>query len=705
MKNFTLVINEGIATITFDLPKSSVNILSQVVLEELDVLLDELKQNTDIKIAHFVSAKPNIFIAGADISEIRSLDDEQVSYELVRKGQIILEKIEHLPFPTIAVINGACLGGGFELALRCTYRIATENKATKIGLPEVNLGVLPGFGGTQKLKCLIGPAKAIELILGAKMINGAKALKLGMVDACVPQGYLDFKVESFTQQVLDPRRRATILKKRHKLGFLERFLPSIIYKVAYKTVMQKTKGKYPAPLAIIALFKKTQGMSIGPALEVEARAFSKLCITPESKNLISVYYAIEAVKNEKPLVEKSELHPIKFTSVIGGGTMGGGIVWLFAKMGLLVRLKVRGFEQAAKTMQSVAQSFNILKKRRRLNAREVDAKMTRISYGIDYDSLRHSDLALEAIIEDIDAKKEAYDELEAVMNEKAIIASNTSSLSITMLSNHLKHPERFIGMHFFNPVPLMPLVEVIPSDKTSEHVISTVVAMAKKAGKTPIVVKDGAGFLVNRILLPYINECAKILDEGGDIKSIDKIIENFGMPMGPFTLADTVGLDVGFKVAKILEESYGKRMAVSPLLNSAYNDLHLLGKKGKRGFYIHDGKTKEVNADVTKLKSGNTRFEPQEVIDRAMLIMVNEAARCLDEGVVKNAQHLDVAMIFGTGFPPFLGGLLKYADSYGIDNVLHTLERLQDKYGERFEPSPLIVKLYKEKSLFYKGLK
>ena len=705
MKNFALLINEGIATITFDLPQSSVNILSQVVLEELDGILDDLNENREIKVAHFVSAKPNIFIAGADISEIRSLDDEQVSYELVRKGQMILEKIEHLPFPTIAVIDGACLGGGFELALRCSYRIATQNRATKIGLPEVNLGVLPGFGGTQKLKCLIGPAKAIELILGAKMINGAKALKLGMVDACVPQGYLDFKVESFTQEILDSKGRASILKKRHKLGLMERFLPSLIYKFATKTVMQKTKGKYPAPLAVITLFQKTQGMSIGRGLEVEARAFSKLCITSESKNLISVYYAIEAVKNEKPLVEASKLHPIKFTSVIGGGTMGGGIVWLFAKMDLLVRLKVRGFEQAAKTLQSVAQSFNILKKRRRLNAREIDRKMTRISYGIDYESLRHSDLALEAIIEDVDAKKAAYDELEAVMDEKAIIASNTSSLSINMLSDHLKHPERFIGMHFFNPVPMMPLVEVIPSDKTSDHVISTVVAMAKKAGKTPIVVKDGAGFLVNRILLPYINECARILDEGGDIKSIDKIIENFGMPMGPFTLADTVGLDVGYKVAKILEESYGERMAVSPLLNSAYNDLHLLGKKGKRGFYIHDGKSKEVNADVSKLKNGNKRFEAQEIIDRAILIMVNEAALCLDEGVVENAQHLDVAMIFGTGFPPFLGGLLKYADSYGLDNVLDTLERLEDKYGERFAPAPLIVKLSKDKSHFYKGLK
>jgi len=703
--NFTLTIEEGIATLVFDIPDSKVNILNHQWMEELKTHLDALKSNTQIKVLRFVSSKKDIFIAGADITEIRSLDDCDTAYNVVRHGQIILEKIAYLPFPTIAVIDGACLGGGFELALRCTYRIATENKATKIGLPEVNLGVLPGFGGTQTLQQLIGPSKALELILGAKYINGAKALKLGMVDACVPQGYLDFKLAAFTQNILNPSQREAILKKRYKPTMVERLFPWLITSVAYKTVMQKTKGHYPAPLAIIEIFKKTRGMDPTRALELEARTFAQMAVTPESKNLISVYFAIEAVKNEKQLVAKEALLPIKFTSVIGGGAMGGGIVWLFAKMDLLVRLYARSFDKAAQTLQHVAQSFEFLKKRRALNAREVDMKLSLISYGTDLSSFGHSDLAIEAIVEDMATKKQTFNDLEAVMREDAIIATNTSSLSIDLLASEMKHPQRFIGMHFFNPVEQMPLVEIIPSKQTKPEVIATIVALAKKAGKTPIVVNDCPGFLVNRILLPYINECAKMVDQGESVEHIDTLIEKFGMPMGPFVLADTVGLDVGYKVASVLSQGYGERMEVSKLLDRAYNELHLLGKKAKRGFYVHEGKDRTLNPDIEALKSEKMRFSDEEIVDRAMLIMVNEAAYCLSEGIVKNAQHLDVAMIMGTGFPPFRGGLLKYADTYGLEKVLHSLLRLRDKYGMRFEPAPLLLELAHKGSTFYKGIK
>ena len=691
----------GIATLTFDMPSSKVNLLSTEVLLELDALLDDLIKRDDIKVLLFESAKENIFIAGANIEEIKALKTEDEAYEIVRKGQMILARIRVLPFPTVAVIDGACLGGGFELALRCDFRICTENSATKIGLPEVNLGVLPGFGGTQKLKELIGASKAIELILGGKVINGKKALKLGMVDACVPQGYLEFKLESFVEQILDTEGKSKILAKRHKLTFVERFLPFLIWKFALKTVMAKTKGQYPAPLAIIKLFKETQNLPINEGLNCEARHFSKLAVTPISKNLISLFFAIEGIKNEKLSVPKEELLPINIISVVGGGTMGGGIVWLFAKINKSVRLKVRGFKQAGATIASVAKSFEAIRKRRRLTAREVDMKMTRISYGTDYQSLQQSDLIVEAIVENVDAKQESYEKLEEVLSKEAIIASNTSSLSISMLSSKMKNPERFVGMHFFNPVPLMPLVEVIPGEKTEDKVIATVVDLAKKAGKTPIVVKDCAGFLVNRILLPYINESARLLEEGGDIARIDKIILNFGMPMGPFTLADEVGLDVGFKVAKVLESGYGERMKVSALLDRVYNELKLLGKKNKKGFYIHDGKNKEVNNEIKKLQTSHQTFDAQEIIDRAILIMVNEAALCLEAGVVKDAQHLDVAMIMGTGFPPFRGGLLKYADSVGLKHIELTLENLAAKYGPRFTPAPLIVKMAKADKTFY----
>ena len=703
--NFTLTIEEGIATLVFDIQDSKVNILNHESMDELEKHLNVFKNNAEIKVLRFISAKKDIFIAGADITEIRSLDDCNIAYDVVRRGQIILEKIAYLPFPTIAVIDGACLGGGFELALRCTYRIATENKATKIGLPEVNLGVIPGFGGTQTLKALIGPSKALELILGAKYINGAKALKLGMVDACVPQGYLDFKLDAFTKAILTPVGRETILKKRYQFTMVERMFPWLIVSVAHKTVMEKSKGKYPALLAVIDIFKKTNGMNSTSALEYEASTFSQMAVTPESKNLISVYFALEAVKNEKLLVAKEALLPIRFTSVIGGGAMGGGIVWLFAKMDLLVRLYARSFDKAAVTLQHVARSFEFLKKRRSLNAREVDMKLSLISYGIDLNSFGHSDLAIEAIAEDVATKKQILKDLEAVMRDDAIIATNTSSLSINMLCEDMKHPGRFLGMHFFNPVEQMSLVEIIPSKQTKPEVIATIVALAKKAGKTPIIVNDCPGFLVNRILLPYINECAKMVDQGESVERIDALIENFGMPMGPFVLADTVGLDVGYKVASVLAQGYGERMEVSKLLDRAYNELHLLGKKANKGFYIHDGKNKKLNPQIESLKSGKISFTDEEIVDRAILIMVNEAAYCLQEGIIKSAQHLDVAMILGTGFPPFRGGLLKYADAYGLEKVLHSLLRLRDKHGMRFEPAPLLQELAQKGSNFYKGIK
>lgn len=704
-KNFTLTIEDGIADLVFDIPNSKVNILNHDAMEELEMHLDAFKKNTEIKVLRFKSAKKDIFIAGADIAEIRSLDECHAAYEVVRKGQIILEKIAYLPFVTIAVIDGACLGGGFELALRCNYRIATENKATKIGLPEVNLGIIPGFGGTQTLRALIGPAKALEIILGAKYINGAKALKLGMVDACVPQGYLDFKLAAFTKDVLDPSKSELILKKRPHLTKIERYFPWLITSIAYKTVMEKTGGNYPAPLKVIEIFKKTQGMNPTRALELEAQAFSEMAVTPESKNLISVYFALEAVKNEKQPVDKESLLPIRFTSVIGGGAMGGGIVWLFSKMDLLVRLYARSFDKAAQTLQHVARSFEFLKKRRRLTPREIDMKLSLISYGIDLSSFSHSDLAIEAIVEDAVAKKQTFKELEEVMREDAIIATNTSSLSINMLCEEMQYPQRFIGMHFFNPVEQMPLVEIIPSMQTKPEVIATIVSLAKKAGKTPIVVNDCPGFLVNRILLPYINECAKMVDQGESLVRIDTLIEKFGMPMGPFTLADTVGLDVGYKVASVLSQGYGERMEVSKLLDRTYNELHLLGKKANLGFYIHEGKNKKPNPAIEGLKSGKRHFSDEEIVDRAILIMVNEAAYCLQENIVKNAQHLDVAMIMGTGFPPFRGGLLKYADTYGLEKVLHSLLRLRDKHGMRFEPAGLLQELVQKGSTFYRGIK
>jgi 3-hydroxyacyl-CoA dehydrogenase/enoyl-CoA hydratase/3-hydroxybutyryl-CoA epimerase len=389
-------------------------------------------------------------------------------------------------------------------------------------------------------------------------------------------------------------------------------------------------------------------------------------------------------------------------NVIGAGVMGSGIVFQFSKIDKLVRMKLRRYEQAGEAMKSVSKVYDGFIKRRRLTKNEVGQKLAHISYTTEFNGFKHCDLALEAIVENTQAKQELYEQLEDIMDEKAIIASNTSSLSISMLSEKMKHPERFVGMHFFNPVPRMPLVEIIAGKKTSPKTIATVVSLAKEAGKTPIVVGDCAGFLVNRILLPYINEAVRMFEEGADFERMDKIILDFGMPMGPFVLADEVGLDVGYKVAKVLEEAYGERMKVSSILDRVYHQMNLLGKKGGKGFYIHSAKKREVNDAVKGLVFSKRLFDEQEIIDRAMLIMINEAAMCLEEGIVDNAQYLDMAMIMGTGFPPFRGGLLRYADSLGIDSIVISLKTLAKQHGVRFEPAKLLLDMSNNKETFYK---
>ena len=404
-RTIQLTINDdGIAELLFDMPGSSANLLSTDVLLELEEHLLAMKDNKAIKVALFTSAKAGIFIAGADISEIADLDSEETAYEKVRRGQNILSRIGSLPFPTIAVIDGACLGGGFELALCCDFRIATEGSKTKIGLPEVNLGVLPGFGGTQRLQRLIGLSKALELILGGKIINGKKAEKLGMVDACVPVGYLGFKRETFVKAVLDDKERAKIISKRYKANLLERHLPNVILYFARKEVMKKTRGQYPAPLAVLDLYERTKEKNLEEALEMEAAAFAKLSITQISKNLIGLFYTSEALKKESGTSEAVEPLPIRMTAVIGGGIMGAGIVWLFSKMDLLVRLIDMNFEQIGRAFTSIHKAYESVRKRKRLTRREIEMKMGHISYDADFTGLAHADFCVEAIIENSEAK-------------------------------------------------------------------------------------------------------------------------------------------------------------------------------------------------------------------------------------------------------------------------------------------------------------
>ena len=701
MKYFNLNKNEqDVATLVFDTPEKAVNVLCFDALYELEQHLKELEDDHSVKALFIESAKESVFIAGADIKEIKAFKDSQEILEKLSHGQEIFNRLDRLPFPTVAVIDGACLGGGLELAMACDYRLASNDAHTRLGLVEVSLGIIPGLGGTQRLPKLVGFTKAIELITASKRLKADKALKLGLVDASVPSGYLGFKKEEFIKEILAGNMEAKVSKTRKGIRWYEKLAPvkMLILNRARHEVLKKTGGHYPAPIEAINVLEKTFAMPLEEGLKVEIEAFEPLATSEISKNLIELFFTSEILKKEN--FSRAKPRDIDFATVMGVGTMGSGIAWALANRDIPVRLGARKMQSIAAALSKMMKSFESIKRRERLNDREIGLKMDRVTYTTDMEGFESSTIVIEAVSEDPIVKKTIYETLEEKVSDEAIIATNTSSLAITDLVKETTHPERFIGMHFFNPVSKMPLVEVIAGKKTSAKTIATVVGLAKRLGKTPIKVSECAGFLVNRTLLPYLNEAAKMFEEGESIERIDKILTNFGMPMGPFTLVDEVGLDIGEKVSAILFEAYGDRMTPSPIL-SQMTEKNWLGKKTDIGFYVHKGRKKKVNEALKALQTQNSVLEENIILDRAILIMVNEAVRCLDEKVVANARYLDMAMVLGTGFPAFRGGLLRYADAEGLNNIVERLQVLEQRYGERFEPANLLVEMAEKELMFY----
>ncbi len=694
---------QGVATLTFDMPKSSVNVLSSAVLDALEKQLDKCFKDQNIKALFIESAKKDIFIAGADIKEIEQAKEQTVIDRFIAKGQEIFNKLEKLPFPTIAVINGACLGGGLELALSCDYRIATSHAHTRIGFPEVNLGILPGFGGTQRLSSLVGYAKAMELILGAKQLKGEKALKLGLVDACVPDGYLGFKKAELVETIIATKAENEIKSRRKGIVWYERLSPVryLIATMAKKKVLAKTHGHYPAPLKVIEVMQESYGKPLDEGLKIEREAERELVMTDVSRNLIRLFLVSEQLKSETFSTKApKEIH---HAAIVGTGTMGSAIAWALDNQDIDVRLKVRKSVSAAKAISKIRKIYEGYVKRGRLTEREIALKMDKITFSVMYEGFEESDFLLEAISEDKALKQKIYKEFEAVLRPDTIIATNTSSISISALAENLVQPDRFVGMHFFNPVNRMPLVEIIPGEKTTDETIATVVQLSKQMGKTPIKVKESAGFLVNRILMPYLNEAAMLFEEGTDIELIDQTLLSFGMPMGPLRLVDEVGVDIGEKVSAILYQAYGERMHPVETLKSMV-DHGWFGKKSGLGFYNYEYKTPVVNQKIKPLQKNHTSLDKDMILDRTVLIMINEAARCLEEHVVDNSGYLDMAMVMGTGFPAFRGGLLRYADQLGVDFIITRLNQFRAAYSQRFAPTDLLLQMAQKKQTFYGGV-
>jgi 3-hydroxyacyl-CoA dehydrogenase/enoyl-CoA hydratase/3-hydroxybutyryl-CoA epimerase len=690
--NFHLEVGaDRLATLTFDSPDRKVNVFSREAFQELERLLDELAARQDVGALILLSGKQGGFIAGADVEAIAQVTDPVEAEAGSRVGHRLFSAWEALPFPTIAAIRGVCLGGGLEISLASTYRVASDRADTKMGLPEVRLGILPGWGGSTRLPRRIGIAEALDLILTGKTVVGRKALKLGLIDALLPEARFLDDVRDFALARLDQKRRdeeafdfKEMLLEKNPLG------RKILFDQARKKTLETTRGHYPAPLRAIEVVRVGIEDGLRAGFDAEARAVAELAISRTAKNLIHVFRLTEEAKKESGLPGAAP-REVRSTAVLGAGVMGGGVAQLIAdQTGLPVRMKDVRDEALASGMQHAARLFNKQVERRRLTAPEARRRMALLHPTLDFSGFRTVDLVVEAIVENLGVKQQVFADTAAQVADGAILASNTSSLSIAAIGAKTPHPERVVGMHFFNPVDKMPLVEVIAAAGSDAAAVNTVFAYTRKLGKTPILVKDTPGFLVNRLLMFYSTEGLWLLDEGFRIEDLDRAMSEWGMPMGPMALTDEVGIDVATKVAHILHDAFSERLPVPDWLDRVPQSGRLGSKNGK-GFYLYEGRERKgPDPAVYPLLGLDPRVDnpdPGLIADRMVLPMVNEAARCLEEGVVRSAADLDLALIFGTGFPPFRGGLCRWADQEGLARILATLERFASSVGERYAPS------------------
>ena len=711
----------GVCTIWMDQKNEKINKVGPDLIQLFNEIFEELFEDNSIK-AFVINSKKKDFIAGADIEMFQKVKQKGDFEPITRRGHQILNRVQNSKKPIVAAINGNCLGAGLEIALACHARVASNDKSTKMALPEVQLGLLPGGGGTQRLPRLVGLQAALDMMLTAKNIFPYPALKMGLVDKVVHLNTLQMTAEKLALELIDKpivRDRNAINLDTVKSGFpalqskltnlvLEAPLVNkIVFDQARKMVNKQTHGCYPAPFKIIECVEIGWNEGLEAGFDAEAKKFEELILSDVSRQLINIFFAM--TNKKKNPYDIKLVREVDRIGMVGAGFMGAGIAEVSMNGGMHVLMKDINQDMLNSGFKGIYNSYNKKVKKKAMTSIELEEKMTLLSGSLDYRDLHNQDIIVEAVFEDLKLKQNILADCEANAKKDTIFATNTSALPIKDVAAKAKRPELVIGMHYFSPVPKMPLLEIIKTDKTADWVIATCYEVGIRQGKTVIVVNDGPGFYTTRILAPLMNESQLLLDEGGDILQIDKEMNLFGFPVGPITLADEVGIDVGAHImgGELMTELLSSRpkfqvsMTLLEVSKAGYK-----GKKNKKGFYQYDENGKKqpkVDSEIYKFYGGNNRkqFDAEMIHLRCAMAMVNEAALCLQEGIISSPLDGDIGAVFGLGFPPFRGGPFRYIDSLGAAKTVDILNDLASKYGERFDPAQILIDYAKAGKKFY----